>query len=235
MPRTGEQSDQNELKRSIMPLKLNATQRRVLAVLMEKSFTTPEQYPITINSLQSGCNQKSNRNPVYDYSEGDVVNAVQELMHLKLAGSAPPQPGARANRYEHCVTKLFPWAPHEQAILCELLLRGPQTVGELRTRAGRMVHIADLQTVQNTLDALQENDTPEIVAMPREAGRSVLRYRHNFYPDDDLPESGGIPSGPTSGVSPEPPPPGVGIRDRLDELETRVADLENRLDSFTGG
>ncbi|MEE9294017.1 MAG: YceH family protein [Phycisphaerae bacterium] len=217
-----------------MPLTLSALQHRTLAVFMEKAFTTPEQYPLTINALVAGCNQKSNRDPVTSHTESDVVNALQELMHMQLVKSTPSQPGARANRYEHCVTAKFPWAPHEQAMLCELLLRGPQTVGELRTRASRMVHIGDLQTVQNTLDALGANDPPEVLVMPRSAGKSVVRYRHNFYLEDEVPQDG-VPVRTSTGAttSASHPAPDPDLLARLNDLETRVAALEDRIHSPT--
>ena len=213
-----------------MPLTLSALQRRTLAVFMEKAFTTPEQYPLTINALVAGCNQKSNRDPVTSYTESDVVNALQELMHLQLVKLTPCQPGARANRYEHCVTAKFPWAPHEQALLCELLLRGPQTVGELRTRASRMVHIGDLQTVQNTLDALGANDPPEVVVMPRAAGKSVVRYSHNFYLEDEVPQYD-VPVPTSTGATPPAHQSAPDLLARLNDLETRVAALEDKIHS----
>ncbi len=213
-----------------MPLTLSAVQRRVLGVVIEKSFTTPEQYPLTVNAIIAGCNQKSNRDPVLDLGDGDVIQAVQELMHMNLVKLAATGPGARSNRYEHDVTSQFPWSPREQAVLTELMLRGPQTVGELRTRSNRMVPFPDLQTVQNILDAFVGAEPPEVVVLPRAAGQSAIRYRHTFHADGEEVETGqSAAAAPTA-----PPPRDASLEKRVDDLESRVADLERRIEAILG-
>lgn len=215
-----------------MSFTLTAAQRRVLGVLSEKAFTTPDQYPLSVNALVNGCNQKSNRNPVVSFGEGDVVNALQELMHRGLVKLSAVPRGARANRYEHDITSQVPWSPPEQAILTELMLRGPQTVGELRTRCDRMVSMPDLQTVQNTLDALAANAPPEIVVLGRAPGQSAIRYRHNFYSDGETPEvadrvSDAPAASPVSERAPE-------TLARIAALESRIAALEAKVDAVIG-
>lgn len=219
-----------------MSLTLNATQLRVLGVLVEKAFTTPEQYPLTVNALVNGCNQKSNRAPVTSLDERDVVNALQELMHKKLVNLADALQGSRANRYLHNLSSQLPWSPGEQAVLTELMLRGPQTVGELRTRASRMVRLDNLQEVQNLLDALASNDPPEVVVLPREPGKSAVRFRHNFYTEDEMPEFGASPSyvivgttGHSAGSRANAGADGEGLEVRISALEARVSLLESKL------
>src|SRR5919206_353893 len=115
-----------------MPLQLNAAQRRVLGVLIEKSRTTPGGYPLTLNALLVGCNQLSCRDPVMKLTEDDIARAARELGTLGLAAEADPGRGARVERYRHSVEETLTWTPVQQAILAELLLRGPQTPGELK-------------------------------------------------------------------------------------------------------
>jgi uncharacterized protein len=232
-------------------LTLTKTQRRVLGVLVEKSTTTPDQYPLTVNALVAGSNQKSNRHPVASLTEGDVINAIQELLHQKLITQCDPLPGARVNRFQHTITARFPWSPKELAVLTELMLRGPQTVGELRTRCDRMTHMPDLATVQNLLNALAANDPPEIVVLPKNPGRSAIRYRHNFHPEDEpldeptqtpsqvrspdhVPEPlapSSVPPASTATALSQPDPE---ILHRLDALEQRINQLEDQMRSITG-
>ncbi len=213
-----------------MSLILTPRQRRVLGVLIEKCFTTPDQYPLTVNALISGCNQKSNRNPVMSLSEGDVINAAQELMHKKLIKLAATDRGARANRYEHDVTSQLPWSPREQAVLTELMLRGPQTVGELRTRSNRMSQTPDLQTIQNILDTFAAAEPPEVVLLPRAPGQSAVRYRHNFYTEDEQPEAdSSVDASPVTPTSPDP-----ALAERVGGLETRITRLESQIASLLG-
>ncbi len=207
-----------------MSLQLNFNQRRVLGVMIEKAFTTPDQYPLTINAVVSGCNQKSNRSPVTSLTEGDVVHAVQELVHMGLAKLADVPRGARSNRYEHCITSKYAWSPKELAILTELMLRGPQTVGELRTRCDRMSSMPELQNVQNMLDTFQSNDPPEVVNIGRAAGQSAVRYRHNFQTDDEQPET-------VEALAPDreaSPSREAGLLARIESLEARVQAIETR-------
>lgn len=215
-------SDVPDSQQGQQPLVLSESQRRVLGVLIEKAYTTPDQYPLTINAMVSGCNQKSNRNPVMEMPEGEVTNAIQELLHKDLIKYADVNPGSRANRFEHTVTRRFPWSPKEQAVLTELMLRGPQTVGEIRTRADRMSSIGDLTAAQAILDELASNDPPYIIQMERVPGQSAVRYRHNFYPDDEVPaDAVAVPRATSTATA--------ASSSALTDLESRVADLERRL------
>ena len=213
-----------------MSLTLTEAQRRVLGVLIEKSFTTPDQYPLTLNAVVAGCNQKSSRDPVCRLTEGQVVDALQELMHKDLVARAEGQLGARAVRYQHCVASACGWAPREQAILAELMLRGPQTLGELRTRADRMSKMQDLQFVEGILNELASHDPPLTVLLPRVPGQSAVRHRHTFYPDGEQPS----PPPPSSAHRPaleRSPQPDPELESRISQLEQRVTDLETKINA----
>ena len=216
-----------------MSLVLTAAQRRVLGVLIEKSYTTPEQYPLTMNAVVVGCNQKSNRNPVCEFTEGEVADALQELMRKGVVKRADTQMGARAVRFEHIAGQAWGWAPREQAVLAELMLRGPQTLGELRTRADRMSKMENLQYVEGILGELASKDPPLVVTLPRAPGRSAVRHAHTLYPDDEQPTAPApsVAERPVPQVSPQPDPE---IESRISDLEQRVAALESKIDSLMG-
>lgn len=222
-----------------MQLELNDIELRVLGVLIEKQHTTPDAYPLTINALVSGCNQKQNRDPVMDVADGDVARALRTLEHKGLAHQAPPEPGARANRFKHTVVEALHWDKREQAVMAELMLRGRQTAGELRSRASRMAAFADLQAVLTTLGELSSHEPPFVAELPREPGRSANRFRHLIGADGDMlaPASseaaaatlntaatGGTP--PATEVAAGNPSADGGFADRLAALEARVAALE---------
>jgi uncharacterized protein YceH (UPF0502 family) len=170
-----------------MAIKLSPVQRRVLGVLIEKSMTTPGQYPLTMNSLVTGCNQLSCRDPVMSLTEGEVAKAVYDLQQWQLVTQAPPDRTARANRFMHTVEQRFGWGSRERALMAELLLRGPQTVGELKTNASRMTPLEDLHYVSELLGALAGREPPFVRELPRQHGKTVVRYDHLFYPDEEPP------------------------------------------------
>ena len=237
-----------------MATRLNDIELRVLGVLMEKALTTPDAYPLTINSLVSGANQKQNRDPIMSLTDGDVSRTLQTLTHRGLAHQAPPEPGARANRFQHTVVEGFHWDKRGQAIMTELLLRGRQTGGELRTRASRMCSFADVPAVLVTLAELAQVDPPFVEELPREPGRSSNRWRH-LLSDEAEPTAAPAPAAPsvsagatttspaasTVGETAAPPAAStaapatveVAIGDdlaaRLASLERRVSALEARL------
>jgi len=130
--------------------KLEPIEARLLGVLVEKELTTPEQYPLSLNALTAGCNQKNNRDPVLELFDGDVYAAVQKLVKKAVVGSVHPV-GARVEKFRHNAAALYELPPQQLAIVCELLLRGPQQPGELRARVARMVEIASQPAL---LDAL---------------------------------------------------------------------------------
>lgn len=171
---------------------LSTAQQRVLGVLLEKAFTTPEYYPLTLKAVATGCNQKSNRSPVISYDEDRVEDVLHELKELGLVGELHPDSG-RSLRYRHYMRKRFAFTEPQLAILTELLLRGRQTLGELRGRASRMVPIEDLRTLRDELQGLLEQG---YVQASGSLERRGIEVDHGFYrggesqpmatlPDDD--------------------------------------------------
>lgn len=143
-----------EAEDSIAPIReLSRGQRRVLGVLIEKGLTTPDGYPMTLKALTTGCNQKSNRDPVTNYSESQVEEYVEELRRLGLT-SLLQTDGGRADRYRHLIRKRYEWSEPQVAIMAELWMRGAQTLGELRQRAGRMVSIDSIDDLRQELEGL---------------------------------------------------------------------------------
>jgi uncharacterized protein YceH (UPF0502 family) len=163
-------------KEFVMEFLLNPIEVRVLGCLIEKELATPEYYPLTLNALTNACNQKSNRDPVMALEDADVVRALDSLRFQRLAHQSAE--GVRAAKYCHNLEGLLRLEPQEMAVLAELLLRGPQTVGELRGRAERMAPITDLTTVEEALTALAEREPPLVTLLPRQPGRKEPRYAH---------------------------------------------------------
>lgn len=152
---------------------LTPTEARVLGCLMEKQRTTPDAYPLTLNALTQACNQKTSRNPVMHLEIGELGHCVNELrdrglIHASFAG--------RAERYDHKMASSYRLNRQEQALVCALMLRGPQTEGELRTNAGRMAEFADLQAVSETLTGLAEREPPLVSRLPRLSGKREERF-----------------------------------------------------------
>lgn len=156
---------------------LNPTQARVLGALVEKDITTPEYYPLSLNALVNACNQKSNREPVMTLDENSVRDALAGLQEYRLAG---PASGAdsRVQKYEHRMQEVFNFDRRETAVLCVLLLRGPQTPGELRGRTERMYRFETLDDVQSALQKLMQRDAALVGILPRQAGSRESRYAH---------------------------------------------------------
>jgi uncharacterized protein YceH (UPF0502 family) len=202
-----------------MTLKLDAAQRRVLGVLIEKSRTTPGAYPLTLNSLLVGCNQLSCREPVLRLTEDEVAKAARELGAMRLAAEADPGRGSRVERYRHTVEESLQWNDVQQAVLAELLLRGPQTAGELKTNASRMATLPDLDGVLQLLGRLAAQVPPMVRELPRQPGKSVPRYDHLLYAEG---EARAEPDAAASVPSTLPSGP----------LEDRVARLEREVSAF---
>lgn len=202
---------------------LNDVEIRVLGSLVEKELTTPDYYPLTLNALTLACNQKSNRSPVVAFDEPTVVRGLDRLRHLGLAMQASSE-GSRVPKYRHTLEeKLFLETP-ELAVLCELLIRGPQTVGELRTRGERMHPFADLQQVESVLGGLMERETPLVVQLPRQPGQKECRFQHLLAGAPDL-----------AALSTAAPPSEAATlqvraeNDRLERLETELAAVKEQL------
>lgn len=164
---------------------LNAEELRVLGVLMEKSKTTPEYYPMTINSLTAACNQKTSRKPVVQYDEQTVVLTLDTLKRKGLISTATGG-SSRSIKYKHNFAIVFPVTPQEVAILCLLMLRGPQTPGELNTNSGRLYEFESLEEVQSVLERLTDAEPPYVIQLPRKAGQKEMRYAHLLSGTPDL-------------------------------------------------
>jgi uncharacterized protein len=160
-----------------MELRLTENEVRVLGSLIEKDITTPEYYPLSLNALVNACNQKSNREPVMQLDEDAVRDALEGLQQQRMAG---PARGAdsRVTKYEQRLQELFNFTRPEIAVLCVLLLRGPQTPGELRGRAERMHRFEALEDVQSALHKLMQRDPPLAKVLPRQPGTKESRYAH---------------------------------------------------------
>src|SRR5258707_14453206 len=158
-----------------MGLQLSEIEVRVLGALVEKESTTPEYYPLSLNALVNACNQKNNRDPVMNLDEDTVRQALESLQQNRLAG---PARGAdsRVTKYEHRSQEVFNFTRGETAIICVLLLRGPQTPGELRGRSERMHRFEELDDVQATLQRLMQRDPPLVRVLPRQPGTKESRY-----------------------------------------------------------
>ena len=162
-----------------LDMELTENETRVLGSLIEKDITTPDYYPLSLNALVNACNQKNNRDPVMSLDENAVREALSTLQEKRLAG---PAGGAdsRVTKYEHRLQEVFNFDRRESALVCVLLLRGPQTPGELRGRADRMYHFDTLDDVVSTLDRLAQREPPLIVMLARQPGTKESRYSHLF-------------------------------------------------------
>jgi uncharacterized protein len=156
---------------------LTEVECRILGSLLEKEVTTPEYYPLSLNALVNACNQKSNRDPVMNLDEAMVRQVLRSLEGQSLVRSVSPA-DSRVTKYEHRLQEVFNFYRHEIAILCLLLLRGPQTPGELRSRSERMHFFDDLSAVQSSLQHLMKREPPLVKPLPRQPGTKETRYAH---------------------------------------------------------
>ncbi|MFB0979699.1 MAG: DUF480 domain-containing protein [Alteromonadaceae bacterium] len=169
---------------------LSANQCRVIGVMLEKETTTPEQYPLSLNAITIGCNQKSNREPVTSFSENDVQNLIDELVEMNQL-MVDRKASVRVNKYFHrfCDTEFgnLKFTPQQKAIICMLLLRGPQTPGELRTRTNRLADFNDVSDIETTLQQLQDGNNQTLIKkLEREPGKREARYVHLFSDTSEL-------------------------------------------------
>jgi uncharacterized protein len=217
-----------------MKIELSPLEARVIGCLIEKQITTPDQYPLSLNALVLACNQKSNRHPAMDLDEATVQNTLDQLArrHLVIEKSGF---GSRVPKYQHrfCNTEFgtLKLTPQELAIVCELLVRGPQTPGELRARASRMAPFSDVAQVEASLEGLStREDGPFVVRLPREPGRRDSRYAHLFSgPVAVPPPQAESPAGVASGAAEDT---GARLEDRLDRLEEQLRQLREELDEL---
>jgi hypothetical protein len=225
-----------------MKIELSPLEARIIGSLIEKQISTPDQYPLSLNALVNACNQKSNRDPVMNLEESTVQQTVDALAkkHLIVEKSGF---GSRVPKYQHrfCNTEYgtLRFSEQELAILCELLLRGAQTPGELRGRAGRLAAFSEVSEVESTLDLLMgRQDGPFVTRLPRESGRREARYVHLFGDAASVPpEHEDTVKLPQLTAPPSPSPPEPLREDRLERLEElvrglarEVTELRKRLD-----
>jgi uncharacterized protein len=213
-----------------MILELSQTQARIIGVLLEKESTTPEQYPLSLNALTLGCNQKSNREPVMELSETEVQQGLDELQQKK-AIFCLNNPGSRVSKYKHrfCNTEFsdLQLSEEQRAVLCVLLLRGAQTPGELRTRTQRLAEFDDVEQVEQCLLSLQDyRGNTLVMKLAREPGKRESRYAQLFCQERGLQaaskEDSDDQRAPTSTNNPH-------LATRVSELESQVADLTEQM------
>ena len=222
-------------------MELTLHEARVIGVLLEKEITTPEQYPLTLNSLTSGCNQKTSREPVLNLSESEVQNTLDSLSKKRLI-SEQSGFGSRVVKYKHrfCNTEFsdLQLKSSELAVICLLLLRGPQTPGELRTRSNRLHEFNDVSEAEATLQELQRRESPLVMLMAKEPGKREARYRQLFTPlnDDEQPspalhsmsiQESGLASEPLTALAAQES--NKALEERVTKLEQELAELKAQL------
>jgi uncharacterized protein YceH (UPF0502 family) len=204
-----------------MSLILNETEVRVLGSLIEKQLTTPEYYPMTLNALVAACNQKSNRDPVVAYDENTVMAALDALRDKNLVytfhGSS-----SRVVKYKHMFPNVFELDAAEVAVMAVLMLRGPQTVGEIRGRTDRLHEFTSIPEVQETLDKLAHRDEPLVVRLERQAGQKDARYAHLLSGEIDVST---LPAARERTVT-------GGQSERVERLEAEIETLKSELAAF---
>lgn len=205
-----------------MATNLTPIEVRVLACLVEKQLTTPEYYPLTLNALTAACNQKSNRDPVMSLGETEIQTAIDSLRDQSLVylyyGT-----GTRTVKYKHMLPNVYELDAAGVAVMAVLMLRGPQTIGEIRERTGRMHEFGDLNEVQETLDELSRRDEPLLARLERQPGQKEARYAHLLSGDID------VSSLPTQG---EKRPSSSADPSRIEALEAEVAGLRQEIAEF---
>jgi hypothetical protein len=212
-----------------MAFLLNAVEARVLGALMEKEATTPEYYPLSLNALLNACNQKNNREPVMALEEDAVRLALHGLEDDGLAAVARGTE-SRVTKYEHRVQEVFNFTRGEAAVVCVLLLRGPQTPGELRGRTERMHRFEELEDVLGTLEKLMRREPPLAAALARQPGTKEIRYAHLLSGDGEMVQSqvsqerGDVDRGESAGHRAHGAQAGV-VEERVAALEADVAHL----------
>jgi uncharacterized protein YceH (UPF0502 family) len=206
-----------------MSVLLDAGEVRVLGALVEKEITTPEYYPLSLNALVNACNQKSNRDPAMELDEAAVRAALRTLDEKALARSAVAL-DSRVAKYEHQLQEAFNFTRPEVAILCELMLRGPQTPGELRGRASRLHPFEDLTVVHSTLQRLMHREPPLVKLMERQPGTKEARYAQLLAGEPEPAAAGAVAEIPQASKSVSDP--------RITALEEQVAALKSELEGI---
>ena len=206
-----------------MPEQINEIEARIVGALVEKQLTTPEYYPLTLNALVNACNQKNNREPVMTLDEATVSTAIERLRDRNIVyvfyGS-----NARVPKYKHMIESTYELEPADVAVMAVLMLRGPQTLGELRERTSRMHEFSGLGEVQETLDGLMRRDDPLVTRLPVQPGRKEARFAHLL--------SGEIDVEALAAASPQRSQPSEAASARIDKLEADVTELRAEVESL---
>lgn len=200
---------------------LDAVEARVIGTMIEKRITVPDSYPLTINTLVNGCNQMNNRAPVTSLTEAEVASAVERLRERGFT-SLYTGAATRVPKYAETFAERLGLQAKETALLCELMLRGAQMPGELRSRAERMHAFADLGEVESTLAAMSELTPPLVVQLPREAGARAAKWQHMLF-------GGELPAADAPALPPSKLDRETALADRVAALEAKVAELEDLL------
>jgi uncharacterized protein YceH (UPF0502 family) len=203
---------------------LDDAELRVLGSLMEKSRTTPDYYPMTVNSLIAACNQKTSRNPVVQYTEETVVLALNTLKRRGLVSTATGGTD-RVVKYKHNFAIVYPIIPSQVAIICMLILRGPQTPGELNTNSGRLYEFESIEEVQDLLTELSSGDNPFIKQLPRRPGQKEQRYVHLLGGSTDWSDESSFEELVRTSS-------GGGLEARVAKLEQELAELREAFDKL---
>ena len=211
-----------------MNIVLNPAEARVLGALVEKDITTPDYYPLSLNALINACNQKNNREPVTNFDEETVRLALRNLSDKRLAGPAGGADG-RVTKYEHRLQEVFNFTRPETAILCVLLLRGPQTPGELRGRTERMHRFEDLDEVLSGLQQLMRREPPLAKALGRRPGTKEIRYAHLLSGDVEAWEP---PAEAASGSGSADAERLIQLEEQVAALRSEVAELKQQMAEF---
>lgn len=215
-----------------MEPQLGPVEQRVLGSLIEKALTTPEYYPLTLKALRNACNQKSNRSPVMSLDEDDVFIAISSLRRKGLVESVYAD-GSRVERFRHLFTELFPVTTKQLAVVCELLIRGPQTPGELNSRCRRMTHFASSADAEGELNKLA--DMPRgamVIKLPRKPGQKDSRWTHLFSdPEESLTEVHEQPAASAAPSSGSRPADGRSTLLKKTDNE-RILHLEHQVESM---
>ena len=195
---------------------LTDTELRVLGSLVEKEITTPDYYPLSLNALLAACNQSSNRNPVVHFDEATVVEALDSLREKKLIHLVD-ESGSRVTKYRHVLYEAMNLGRPTIAILCVLMLRGSQTLGEIRTRTNRLYDFSSLEEVETTLNSMMSAEPPLVARLSRQSGQKEVRYAHLLSGEVTIHE-------PQQAAEPE--------LDRISKLEKDVEDLKRQFEEF---
>ena len=210
---------------------LDPIETRVAGALAEKSLATPDHYPLTVNALVAACNQRSSREPVTDYGEREVKEAAERLMRRGLAGTTAGA-GHRVAKFRHTLDRALDLSRRELAALAVLMLRGPQTSGEIRTRTGRMADFASVEDAEEALWMLADRDEPLVVTLPRGPGQSTDRYAHTLSGEVEAAPLDAEAEGGEEGAGAVPVAGGPTLADRVTELEAEVARLRDEMAAF---